>query len=84
MTSAPRTFLALAVPRWLRIARLALIAITALNLTLGAILALAFVVPLPVRSADGSVAVEYRDGRPAHVFLSRDDKWRLPVALAEV
>ncbi len=71
-------------PRWLRRARLALIAITALNLALGAILALAFVVPLPVRSAAWSVAVEYRDGRPAHVFLSRDEKWRLPVALADV
>ena len=31
--------------------------------------------------SDWSVAVEYRDGRPAYVFLSPDDKWRLPVAL---
>src|SRR5262249_6007331 len=40
--------------------------------------------PLPTRGSDWSVAVEYRDGRPAYVFLSRDDKWRLPVALDEV
>lgn len=28
--------------------------------------------------------VEYRDGSPAHVFLSPDDKWRVPVRLRDV
>ncbi|HET7501034.1 MAG TPA: penicillin-binding protein 1C [Kofleriaceae bacterium] len=47
-------------------------------------LLLALAVPLPDRRDDWSAQVEYRDGRPAHVFLSRDDKWRLPVALDDV
>ena len=67
-----------------RIARWALVAITALNAVALAGLALAFAAPLPVRAADWSAAVDYRDGRPAYVFLSRDDKWRLPVALDDV
>ena len=72
--------------RVLALGRGALVAVTAVNLVLAAILALAFALPLPlpVRDADRSVAVEYRDGRPAYVFLSRDDKWRLPVALDEL
>ena len=43
-----------------------------------------FAVPLPPRTTDFSVAVEYRDGRPAHVFLTDDEKWRLPVTLDRV
>ncbi|HEU4734031.1 MAG TPA: penicillin-binding protein 1C [Kofleriaceae bacterium] len=72
--------------RWLagRIVRASLVALTAINAGwLVAVLA-ALAVPLPVRGGDRSVAVEYRDGRTAYVFLSRDDKWRLPVALDEV
>ncbi|MGE0867352.1 MAG: penicillin-binding protein 1C [Kofleriaceae bacterium] len=42
---------------------------------------LAYAIALPVDHASASTVVEYRDGRPAHVFLSSDDKWRLPVAL---
>src|SRR5215468_1087804 len=68
--------------RWLP--RGALAAITAVNAALLAVLALALAVPLPDRRDDGSAAIEYRDGTPAYVFLSRDDKWRLPVALDEV
>jgi penicillin-binding protein 1C len=41
------------------------------------VVALAFVVPLPERDAGWSTVVEYRDGRPAYVFLAPDDKWRL-------
>ncbi|TMQ04732.1 MAG: penicillin-binding protein 1C [Deltaproteobacteria bacterium] len=67
--------------RWLR---RALWAAAIGNAALLVLLALALVVPLPARGGGGSVAVEYRDGRPAYVFLSRDDKWRLPVALDEV
>jgi penicillin-binding protein 1C len=67
-----------------RAGRWALVAITAINAFALAGLALAFAVPLPVRAADWSAAVDYRDGRPAYVFLSRDDKWRLPVALEDV
>jgi penicillin-binding protein 1C len=70
--------------RGLRIARWALIAITTINAGLLGLAALAFAVPLPARTDDWSVAVEYRDGTPAYVFLSHDDKWRLPVALDDV
>jgi penicillin-binding protein 1C len=70
--------------RILRIARWAILAITAANAALLATLALAFAVPLPARGSDWSVSVEYRDGTPAYVFLSHDDKWRLPVALDDV
>ena len=35
-------------------------------------------VPLPERlGARDSVLVLYQDGRPAHVFLSPDDRWRI-------
>jgi penicillin-binding protein 1C len=74
--------------RWVcgrrRVVRGALLAVTSANAALLAVLALALVVPLPARPSDGSVAVEYRDGTPAYVFLSRDDKWRLPVTLDDV
>ena len=43
-----------------------------------------YVVPLPQHALVWSVSVEYRDGRPAHVFLSSDEKWRLPVELERV
>ncbi|HEY0986770.1 MAG TPA: transglycosylase domain-containing protein, partial [Kofleriaceae bacterium] len=59
-------------------------AVTAVNAALLVVAVLAMAVPLPARRSDWSVAVEYRDGRPAYVFLSRDDKWRLPVALDDV
>ena len=64
--------------------RWALAGVTAVNAALLVVAVLAMAVPLPARRSDWSVAVEYRDGRPAYVFLSRDDKWRLPVALDEV
>jgi penicillin-binding protein 1C len=67
-----------------RLLRAALAAITAINAALLAVLAAALVVPLPERRGDWSAAVEYRDGTPAYVFLARDDKWRLPVALDDV
>lgn len=42
-------------------------------------------VPLPDRlRADDSTIVEWRDGRAAHVYLSADDRWRMPVELGEV
>jgi penicillin-binding protein 1C len=67
-----------------RLVRWALVAVTAINAAALVVLALALAAPLPARGSDWSVAVEYRDGRPAYVFLSRDDKWRLPVALDDV
>ena len=70
--------------RLLGVARWALLAVTVLNAGWLVLAALVFAVPLPARGSDWSVAVEYRDGRPAYVFLSHDDKWRLPVALADV
>ena len=66
--------------RW----RWALAAITLVNAALLAGLAAAVIAPLPERSADWSAAIEYRDGTPAYVFLARDDRWRLPVALGDV
>jgi len=67
--------------RWLRRGFIAVIAINALWLVLiGAV----FAVPLPARSNDWSIAVEYRDGQPAYIFLTHDEKWRLPVTLDRV
>ncbi|HEU4611548.1 MAG TPA: transglycosylase domain-containing protein, partial [Kofleriaceae bacterium] len=67
--------------RRLRVAFVAIIAANALWL---ALIAAVFAVPLPARPADWSVTVEYRDGQPAYVFLSHDEKWRLPVTLERV
>jgi penicillin-binding protein 1C len=64
--------------------RCSLAVVCGINGALLVVAALVIAIPLPVRRNDWSVAVEYRDGTPAHVFLSRDDKWRLPVALDEV
>ena len=57
---------------------LSLVATCAFLATLGAL-------PLPERlSVPGSQFITYSDGMPAHVFLSSDDKWRIPVSLNEV
>jgi penicillin-binding protein 1C len=64
-----------------RLALRALLALAALSLVL---LILVHVIPLPRLDAGSSVAVEFRDGQVAHVFLSPDDKWRLPVTLEQV
>ncbi|MEZ4461198.1 MAG: transglycosylase domain-containing protein [bacterium] len=52
----------------------------------GACLVAALVwVPLPARLSEGdSVVVAWRDGTPAHVFLSPDDKWRIRVETDDV
>ena len=48
-------------------------------------IALAWLVPLPERlGLPPSTVVEYRDGEVAHVFLSPDEKWRMPVRLEDV
>ncbi|MHB8418588.1 MAG: penicillin-binding protein 1C [Myxococcales bacterium] len=48
-------------------------------------LALLYAVPLPARLAvAGSTVVQYRDGSTAHVFLSPDQRWRIPVRGAEI
>ncbi len=70
--------------RYVRVARGALWLLTAGNALLLVFLALVLVVPLPARAGKPSVVVEYRDGRPAYVFLTADDKWRLPVSLDKV
>jgi penicillin-binding protein 1C len=60
--------------KWLK--RL-LLAFLVLGVVLGALI---YSIPLPARlRADVSVEVTYRDGEVAYVFLSSDDKWRLPV-----
>jgi penicillin-binding protein 1C len=49
------------------------------------VLAAAWLVPLPARlGAPSSTVIEYRDGTPAHVFLSPDEKWRPSITLDEV
>jgi penicillin-binding protein 1C len=57
---------------------------TLVNVAFGILFALVFAVPLPEREGGWSTVVEYRDGTPAHVFLSPDDKWRLHVDLDAV
>ncbi|HEY6174988.1 MAG TPA: transglycosylase domain-containing protein, partial [Kofleriaceae bacterium] len=71
---------------WRRLARVRwlLRAATIGNAVLLVALVAALLVPLPARRGDWSVAIEYRDGTPAYVFLSDDDKWRLPVSLDEI
>ncbi len=70
--SAPVRLLARAAPWVLR-------ALVAANGALLVLFVLAFAIPLPARGAGRSTVVEYRDGQPAYVFLSPDDKWRLDV-----
>ena len=49
------------------------------------VLILSYAVPLPARlSAEPSTVIEFRDGSPAHVFLSPDEKWRLALPLDEI
>ena len=44
-----------------------------------------YLVPLPARlKSPGSRMVLFADRTPAYVFLSADDKWRIPVRLREV
>ena len=61
--------------------RVATWALTIVNAAFLLLFALAFAIPLPDRSAGWSTVVEYRDGTPAYVFLSPDDKWRLRTSL---
>ena len=45
----------------------------------------AHLVDLPTRLDDGdSVVATYHDGRPAHVLLADDDRWRLPTRIDDV
>ncbi|MDF1561809.1 MAG: penicillin-binding protein 1C [Deltaproteobacteria bacterium] len=56
-----------------------------LSLALGAVVLAAHLVPLPPRlSLPSSQVITYRDGQPAHVFLSPDEKVRIAVPLEEV
>jgi penicillin-binding protein 1C len=67
--------------RFQRLIRWSLWAITAINALFVLLFALVYVIPLPDQDPGWSTVVEYRDGRPAYVFLSPDEKWRLPVTL---
>ncbi len=54
-------------------------------LALGGLWLWARLAPLPGRlSEPGSAVIEFADGSPAHVFLSPDGKWRVPIAPADV
>lgn len=53
--------------------------------TAAAAFVIAHAVPLPERlSQPPSTVVEFRDGQPAHVFLSPDEKWRREAVLDEI
>jgi penicillin-binding protein 1C len=66
----------------LRLVRVAALATLGLAVLL---VILIYAVPLPARLDPGrSVVVEYRDGEIAYVFLSPDEKWRLPVELDRI
>lgn len=57
----------------------------ALLLGFAIVLVLAWTIPLPERlSAPSSTVVAWRDGRPAHVFLSADDRYRIAADPAEL
>jgi len=58
--------------------------VAVVNAAFLALFAAVYLVPLPDRESGWSTVVEYRDGTPAHVFLSPDDKWRLQVDLDAV
>ena len=65
--------------------RVAIALVAVATLGAAALVTALYAVPLPTRLAAGpSVVVEYRDGTPAHVFLSPDGKWRVPVQPEEV
>ena len=52
---------------------------------LATLIASFYLAPLPERlDVQGSKVVYWDDGRPAHVFLSPDEKWRIRVKLDEV
>lgn len=70
--------------RFGRSRRVILAASCAVNAALLVLFAAVYLVPLPERATGWSTVVEYRDGTPAHVFLSPDDKWRLRVELDAV
>ncbi|MCB0218800.1 MAG: penicillin-binding protein 1C [Chrysiogenetes bacterium] len=60
------------------------VALFVLGLCAG-VVAAACLVPLPERLLAGpSRVVYFRDGTPAYVTLSTDDKWRIPVSVDEV
>ncbi|HUS28230.1 MAG TPA: transglycosylase domain-containing protein, partial [Kofleriaceae bacterium] len=67
--------------RW---ARRAMWLVTAINALWLALVIAVYAVPMPKRELSWSVSVDYRDGEPAFVFLSPDEKWRLPVEMERV
>lgn len=68
-----------------RLRRRALAALLALVALAVAGVVAAFITPLPARLTTGdSTLVTWRSGRPAHVFLAEDDRWRVGVDLDEV
>jgi penicillin-binding protein 1C len=61
------------------------VTLASLAISAGALLALAYLIPLPARlSQPSSTVIDYRDGTPAHVFLSPDEKWRIHARLEEI
>ncbi len=71
---------------WKRRVRRAAVA-SAISVLVGlvCVVALAYLLPLPTRLGFvDSTVVSFRDGSPAHVFLSPDEKWRVRVDLDEV
>lgn len=62
-----------------------MVALAVFLLLVVGVLGAAWWMPLPDRlGVRDSVVIEYRDGQPAFVFLSADDKWRIGRPLGEI
>lgn len=69
---------------WLALSRRAKIVRVGVG-TLVTLLLLAWLIPLPERLLQpGSTVVYFKEGIPAYVFLSPDEKWRIRVALSDI
>ncbi|MFT7519581.1 MAG: penicillin-binding protein 1C [Kiritimatiellia bacterium] len=69
--------------RWVPRALIGLMASTVLGAA--ALVSSFYAVPLPERLAESdSTVIAWRDGSPAHVFLSSDDRWRVAVDINDI
>ncbi|HEU0032538.1 MAG TPA: penicillin-binding protein 1C [Kofleriaceae bacterium] len=70
--------------RFVRVGRAVVRGVLVVDALMLLLLVAALAIPLPARDSGWSTVIEYRDGRPAYVFLAPDDKWRLHVGLDRV
>ena len=65
-------------PRWATVQKIAKIVIPAMAGFFALFLVAIYTIPLPERlDAPMSTTIHYDDGRPAHVFLAADGRWRM-------